>query len=145
MKNNLGLLTFNKSNLIKTVQRTLRRFVNTGKGKMKMSKLEKIKDAVEKKKIKKVAKFTDDADSEVRAAAFEALGEFPGDEYVLEICQNTIRDNDPAVRLAVAKALKKIGNDHVVEALRHQMLHETDEALKKAFEDAMDACRERRF
>ena len=112
---------------------------------MKMSKLEKIKDAVEKKKIKKVAKFTDDADSEVRAAAFEALGEFPGDEYVLEICQNTIRDNDPAVRLAVAKALKKIGNDHVVEALRHQMLHETDEALKKAFEDAMDACRERRF
>ena len=136
MKNNLGLLTFNKSNLIKTVQRTLRRFVNTGKGKMKMSKLEK---------IKKVAKFTDDADSEVRAAAFEALGEFPGDEYALEICQNTIRDNDPAVRLAVAKALKKIGNDHVVEALRHQMLHETDEALKKAFEDAMDACRERRF
>ncbi len=110
-----------------------------------MSKLEKIKEAVEKQKIKKVAKFTDDADSEVRAAAFEALGEFPGDEYALEICQNTIRDSDSAVRLAVANALKKIGNDHVVEALRHQMLNETDPALKKAFEDAMDACRERRF
>ena len=102
-----------------------------------MSKLEKIQEAVEKKKVKKVAKFTDDADS--------TLGAFPGDEYALEICQNTIRDSDPAVRLAVARALAKIGNDHVVEALRHQMLNETDSALKKAFEDAMDACRERRF
>ena len=81
-----------------------------------MSKLEKIQEAVEKKKVKKVAKFTDDADSTVRAAAFEAQGAFPGDEYALEICQNTIRDGDPAVRLAVAKALAKIGNDHVVEA-----------------------------
>lgn len=98
-----------------------------------------------KRKLKKLQNLQTTLIVKFVLAAFEALGEFPGDEYALEICQNTIRDNDPAVRLAVAKALKKIGNDHVVEALRHQMLHETDEALKKAFEDAMDACRERRF
>ena len=109
-----------------------------------MSKLEKIQEAVEKKKVKKVAKFTDDADSTVRAAAFEALGAFPGDEYALEICQNTIRDGDPAVRLAVAKALAKIGNDHVVEALRHQMLSETDSLLIFAFfHDEIDCVKEK--
>lgn len=72
-----------------------------------MSKLEKIQEAVEKKKVKKVAKFTDDADSTVRAAAFEALGAFPGDEYALEICQNTIRDSDPAVRPCGCESARK--------------------------------------
>lgn len=108
------------------------------------SKVEKIQELAAKKKIDKIVKLTDENDSAVRVAAFEALGDLPS-ELSNETLQNAIRDQDPAVRLAVAKAFQKMGSDHVSEALRHQMLSETDPELKAEFEKAMDYARAHRF
>ena len=108
------------------------------------SKDEKIQKLVEKGKVDKIIKLTEDREEDTRAAAFEALGNFTT-ELACEALQNAIRDESPKIRMAVAKAFQKVGSDHVSEALRHQMLAETDPALKAEFEKAMDFAREHRF
>lgn len=109
------------------------------------SKLDKIQKLREKKKVEKLVKLTSSREeSEVRAAAFEALGDIDC-QLSGETLQNAIRDEDPAVRMAIAKAFQKIGSDHVEELLHHQMLKETDEALKQEFEKAMEFSRKRRY
>jgi len=107
------------------------------------TKLEKIQELAEKKKVGKLVHFTGDSDVEVRAAAYRALGDCGGEE-AMETCQNSIRDPEPKVRLAIAEAFQKMGDDHVSEALRHQMLSETDPEVKAALEKAVDFNRGRR-
>lgn len=107
------------------------------------TKLDKIQELAEKKKVGKLVKLTEDNDVEVRAAAFRALGDCGGQE-AMETCQNAIRSPEPQVRLAIAQAFQKMGDDHVSEALRHQMLDEKDPTVKAALEKAVEFNRGRR-
>ncbi|MCI8443013.1 MAG: HEAT repeat domain-containing protein [Provencibacterium sp.] len=106
-------------------------------------KLEKIRHCGEKGKWEKLESFTKSSDAEIRAAAYEALGNIPKDESN-NILIAGIADPQPSVRLAVAKALARVGTDHNEEQIKHQLAAETDAGVQAALREAMIAVRGKR-
>lgn len=102
------------------------------------SKIAKIAEYGEKKKYGKVVGFLSNREPEIRAAAADALKNFPTDECYNELII-LLRDPDLSVQKAVVSSLRAIGRKEGVEHLRHLMNTAKDESLKEACQQAIHA------
>jgi HEAT repeat protein len=107
-----------------------------------MANAEKILELGKKRKLKKVLKYVGNKKEEIRAAAFEALGQIPGDDSVNALVTG-LGDPSANVRLKIALSLQKIGSDRTTEFLKHQIAKETDATVKKELQKALNADRDK--
>lgn len=91
-------------------------------------KLQKLATPEARKILCSVAQKNDSVN--VRVIAIQALGEI-GDESVVSILNETIRDQKPEVRAAFIRALGKIGNSTVSHLLR-EFLNDSDATVRVA-------------
>lgn len=102
------------------------------------AKIAKIEEYGVKKKYAKVVGFLKHKEPELRAAAADALKNFPTDECYNELII-LLRDPDLSVQKAAVSSLQAIGRKEAVEHLRHEMNTAKDESLKAACQQAIHA------